>query len=108
MTSLLAVAFISFWTGYLYRDHQELQNTFTFHDVKIVQEENPHKWLLSTSYTGDWWVTICPDYTPTTWQPGYTLKLLVYEDEGCKRLSGPKTGFVISRDTHGIPIRGTP
>jgi hypothetical protein len=103
--SIVIVALCSFAMGYLYRSHQEVQNTFTFHDVRILRRADAHRWLLSTSYTGEWWVTICPDYVPTTWQPGYTLKLLVYEDMGCKRLSGAKTGFVIARDEDGKPIK---
>ena len=103
--SLGIIASTSFVGGYLWRDHQEIQNTFTFHDVKIIKKGDARRWLLSTRYTGEWWVTLCPDYTPTTWEPGYTLKLLVYEDTGCKRLSGPKAGFVIARDRDGNPIK---
>ena len=102
--AIILVAICSFGLGYFYRDHQELANTFTFHDVRVVKEADPHRWLLSTAYTGAWWITLCPGYTPR-WEPGYLLTVLVYEDRGCKSLSGSKMGFVIARDGQGQPIK---
>jgi hypothetical protein len=97
---------MAFLCGYLYRDHRLQQHTVSLHDVRVIRKDAEDMYLLQAGIY-QFEAKFCRDYLPD-FDPGTTLKVLVYEDRGqCKSIGGQHNGFLVARDVHGMPIKFT-
>lgn len=89
---------LAFLLGYMTHALVRISHLYTLTDVRILQKYDNLDYRVQTEEGEPFVLKFCGDYAPG-FDPGMTLRFIIYEDRGaCKSIAPKGTGFKVERD----------